>query len=126
MLVPAQPFTDEARRIADEMTMHAIAKSEGWVAFHLSDGRPFDHVCYPARTEAVRATGWDRDRFIYLETQLDAMSPQEAQACLNYARALHSAGFRIPSPDFEYDATMPFQKADRIRQIRHLASGGRS
>src|SRR5271168_4632448 len=116
MLVPsAQPFSDAARRIADEMTIHAIAHAEGWVAFQLSDGRPFDHNCYPSHADAVRATGWNRDNYIYLETQPDAMSPHEAEACLKYARALHSAGFRIPSPEFQYDYGMPYQPADRVR-----------
>jgi hypothetical protein len=116
---------DAARRIADEMTIHAIAKSEGWVAFWLADGRPLDHVCYPSRVEAVRAAKWNRDNVIYLETQPDAMGVHEAMACLKYARALHAAGFRIPAPEFEFDASMPFLVTDRAKQVRHLASGGR-
>lgn len=119
-------YGDDARRIADEMNMHAVAKSEGWAVFRLSDGSPFDHVPYARRTDAVKATGWDRDRFLYLEIQPDGMSGKEADAVLRYARMVHDAGFRIPSPDFEYDPAMPLMPHDRLATIRHLASGGRA
>jgi len=124
-LIADKPYSDAARRIADEMTLHAIAKSEGWVAFRLSDGSPLDHAVYERRIDAVKAAGWDRDRFIYLEVQPDGMPLKEAQAVLDFARTLHDAGFRIPSPEFEFDPTMPLLPADRRRTIRHLASGGR-
>jgi hypothetical protein len=118
-------YSDAARRIMAEMTMHAVARSQGWVAFKLEDGSPLDHVSYESRFDAVKAAKWDRDRFIYLEIQPDGMTLQEAHAVLVYARALHAAGFRIPGPEFEYDASMPMFAADRAKQIRHLASGGR-
>lgn len=118
-------YSDAAKRISAEMQMHAVAKSEGWAVFRLSDGMPFDHVPYSRRVEAVKATGWDRDRFLYLEIQPDGMGLKEAEAVLKYARMIHDAGFRIPAPDFEYDPTMPLLRHDRIRTIKHLASGGR-
>lgn len=118
-------WSDAAKRIADEMTMHAIAHSEGWVCFRLSDGTPLDHIAHDRRIDAVKAAGWDRDRFIYLEVAPDGMTPKEAEACLKYARVLHDAGFRIPSPEFEFDPTMPLLRSDKIKTIRHLASGGR-
>ena len=74
-------YSDEAKRIADEMTLHAVAKSEGWVCFRLSDGSPLDHNVYERRIDAVKAAGWDRDRFIYLEVQPDGMPVKEADAC---------------------------------------------
>jgi hypothetical protein len=121
---------DAAKRISGEMTMHALAlvagaHDGGWVAFWLADGRPLDHTVYPLRTDAVKAAKWDRDHVIYLEVQPDAMSVPAAKACLTYARTLHKMGFRIPSPDFSYDATMPLLKEDRAKQILHLASGGK-
>lgn len=124
---PADPaLLDAARRIADEMTLHALAKAEGWCAFRLADGTPmFRGTCFPTRTEAVRWCRHDRDNVVYLETQPDAMGVHEAIACLKYARALHAAGFRIPAPEFEYDASMPGLRADRYKAVRHLASGGR-
>jgi hypothetical protein len=123
-LTVTQAASDAAKRISDEMTMHALAHAEGWVCFRLSDGTPLDHAVYARRIEAVKAAGWDCDRFIYLEVQPDAMTPRNADAVLAYARALHDAGFRIPSPEFEYDPTMPLMRHDRIASIRHLASGG--
>ena len=117
---------DAARRIADEMTMHAIMHAEGWAAFRLSDGSALDHVAYERRTDAVRAAGWDRDRVMYLEIQPDGMTIQAADACLRFARILHDAGFRIPSPEFEYDPTMPLLAHDRLATIRHLSAGARS
>ena len=123
-MIDVQP-SDAAKRISDEMTMHALAHAEGWVAFRLSDGTPLDHCVYERRVQAVKAANWDRDRFIYLEVQPDAMTPKEAAACLKYARALHDAGFRIPAPEFEYDPTMPLMSWDREKTIAHLASGGK-
>lgn len=121
---------EAAKCISEEMTMHALAlvagaHDGGWVAFWLADGRPLDHTVYPVRTDAVKAAKWDRDHVIYLEVQPDAMTPAAAKACINYARTLHKMGFRIPDPDFNYDATMPLLKADRAKQIIHLASGGK-
>lgn len=124
----AAPVTDDAaRRIADEMTLHALAGKAGyWCAFRLADGQPVDRgTCYERRTDAVKAAKWDRDTTIYLEVQPVGMDPREAQACLNFARSLHDAGFRIPAPDFEYSPSMPLLVADRVKTIRHLASGGR-
>lgn len=121
-----ETYSDAARRIADEMNLHAVAKSEGWAVFHLSDGRPFDHTPYRRRVEAVKATGWDRDRFLYLEIQPDGMPLKEADAVLRFARMLHDSGFRIPSPEFEFDPTMPLLRRDRLATIRHLATGGRA
>jgi hypothetical protein len=126
-LAAAPVEDDAARRIADEMTLHALAGKAGhWCAFRLADGTPMHRgTCYETRREAVRFCKWDRDRVIYLEVQPVAMDPREAQACLNFARQLHDAGFRIPDPDFEYSPTMPLLPADRVKTIRHLASGGR-
>ena len=114
-------YPTEVHRIADEMTMHAVAKSHGWVCFRLQDGAPIGHMAYPTRSEAVRFMRWDLDNVLYLEIQPDGMSLREAEAVLKYARALHDAGFRIPGPEFEYDASMPTFAADRRSQISHLA-----
>ena len=119
-------YTDDARRIADEMNLHAVARSRGWAVFRLSDGSPVNHVAYERREEAVRDMKWDRDNFLYLEIQPDGMpDPAEGQAVLDYARMLHDAGFRLPSPDFDFDPTMPMQAWDRAATIRHLTTGGK-
>lgn len=118
---------DAGKRISDEMTIHALAgKAGSWCAFWLADGRPMHRgVAYDSRTDSVRHARHDRDNVIYLEVQADGMQPDEAVQCLQFARALHNAGFRIPSPEFEFDPTMPLMRVDRLKTIRHLASGGR-
>lgn len=115
-------FSDDARRMADAVTLAAVAGSYGyWLAFHLSDGRPADRVPYETRYDAVRAMRWDRDLFVYVLVPPDGMQPKEADACLNYARALHDAGFRLPDPEFiDVTPTMPALKRDQRLQIKYL------
>lgn len=117
---------DAGKRISDEMTMHALAGSYGWAVFALADGRPLDHTAYETWAHAVKAAKLDRDRYIFLEIQPGGMEPREGQAALTYARALHAAGFRIPSPDWEAGplaSSMPHQPRDRRLMARQLISG---
>lgn len=125
-MTSALGVSDAAKRIADAMTMHALMGQAGcWAAFRMSDGRPVDGAAHPARESAVKAAGWDRDTTVYLEIQADGMPPEAAQACLSFQRALHDAGFRLPSPDFHFDISRPMFAWDRRAMIEHLASGGR-
>lgn len=117
------PFSDAVKRIKAEMDMQAVLGNFGWVAVKLEDGSPADHVAYPRRQDAVKHMRHDRDRYLYLEIQPDGMTEQEAKAVLKYARVVHSLGFRIPDPEFDYDATMPAQKWDRRAMAGQLASG---
>lgn len=126
--------SEDAKRISDEMNMHALAGSAGhWAAFKLADGTPKNHTAYETWGDAVRfAGGWDRDEVIYLQVQPDGMQPKEADAFLRYARFLHDAGHRLPPPDsvaFGYcsqlGSGLPYLKADRFKMARHLISGGR-
>lgn len=106
--------------------MHTVAGSvEKWAAFALADGRPIGHVAYDTRVEAVKACKWDRDNYLYLRVTPDGMQPKEAEAVLKYARFLHDQGWRLPDPEFDYDASMPTYSWDRIRMARHLISGGK-
>lgn len=123
----APAVSDAAKRIADAMTMHTLAGSAGcWAAFRMSDGVPVDNAAHPTRESAVKAAGWDRDTTVYLEVQADGMPPEAAQACLNFQRSLHDAGFRLPDPSFAFDISRPLFSWDRRAMIRHLASGGRA
>lgn len=118
-----QVYSDDAKRISDEMNMHAAAGSAGkWAVFALSDGRPADHTAYGTRRDAVKSQKWDRDYHIYLKIAPDGMQPKEAEAFLRYARLLHDNGFRLPDPDdlVQPDLTMPLMPRDRARQIRLL------
>jgi hypothetical protein len=121
------PVPDCAKRVKDELDMHAVAGARGWVVFALADGTPLDHTAYPSWNDAVRAAKWNRDRYIFVEIQPDGCpSYREAAAVIHYARTLSRAGFRIPSPDWEAGplaASMPHQPADRARMVRQLVSG---
>lgn len=121
-------YTDDARRMTDAMNLHAVCKSRGWAVFALADGRT-DNVAYETRDEAVRAKRWDRDNFLYLEIPAGGVhDPAEMQGCLDYARALHKAGYRLPDPrefnsadrDFPVHQA-PVMRTDWARQIRNLA-----
>lgn len=115
----------EARRIADAMTLHSIAGNAGrWASFRMSDGQEVQrHAAYGSRTEAVRFAGWDRDTTVYLEITPDGMPPGDAQDVLCYARFLHSQGWRLPAPDFDFDGGMPAFSWDRAAMARQLIGG---
>jgi hypothetical protein len=122
-----RPYTDDARRMADVMNLHAIAKSKGWAVFALADGRS-DNVPYEGYGDALRAKKWDRDNYLYLQIPAGGVNdPAEMQACLDYARTLHKLGARMPDPrdfnagdrDFPYHAP-PLMRGDWARQIRNL------
>lgn len=118
--------SDEAKRIAESMTMHTLLGQAGcWAAFRMSDGMPVDNAAHPSRESAVKAAKWDRDTTVYLEVQADGMPPEAAEACLGFQRALHDAGFRLPDPNFAFDISRPMFARDQHKMIRHLATGGR-
>jgi hypothetical protein len=116
--------SDAAKRIQDEMNMHAVAGAYGWAVFRLSDGRPFDHIAYPDRVDAVKATRWERDNCAFLPINPAGMSGVEAEAVLTFARGL-SAAMPLPSAEFDFDPTMPHRPVDRRKKLAHLASGGK-
>lgn len=124
-----RPYTDDARRMADAMNLHAVAGSRGWAIFALADGRSPDNTAYEDLGDAHRAMRWDRDNYLYLQIPADGVSdPAEMQAVLDYARALHKAGYRLPDPrDFNAPDRgfpvhqPPVMRTDWARQIRQLA-----
>jgi hypothetical protein len=122
-------FSDAAKRISDAMTLHYLAGSAGqWCAFRLADGTSPDHnTTYDKWVECVRFQKWNRDQFVYLQVEPPGMTAREAGAYLQYARFLHSQGWRLPPPDeFDYPdvSACPQFKADRLAMARHLISGG--
>lgn len=125
-----RPYSDAAARMADTMNLHSVAKSRGWAVFALADGRS-DNTAYEDYGAALRSTGWDRDRYLYLQIPMGGVNdPAEMQACLDYARTLHDMGARLPDPrdfhagdrDFPYHAP-PVMRVDWARQIRNLTRG---
>jgi hypothetical protein len=123
-----RPYTDDARRMADVMNLHAVCKSKGWAVFALADGKS-DNVAYETREEAVMAKRWDRDNFLYLQIPAGGVQdPAEMQGCLDYARQLHKMGYRLPDPrefrsaDRDFPVHQPpVMRRDWAPQIRNLA-----
>jgi hypothetical protein len=108
--------------MADTMNLHAVAKSRGWAVFALADGRSPDNTAYPDIGDAYRAMKWDRDRYLYLQIPAGGINdPAEMQACLDYARALSKAGYRLPDPRGFPVHQPPLLRTDWARQIRELA-----
>lgn len=123
-------YTDDARRMADVMNLHAVAKSKGWAVFALADGRS-DNTPYETLDDAYLAKRWDRDRFLYLQIPAGGVNdPAEMQACLDYARMLQKMGARLPDPrdvhapdrQFPYHQP-PVMRRDWARQIHNLTRG---
>lgn len=117
--------SDEARRIASAMTLHTAAGSAGrWASFRMSDGREVQrHAAYVSRIEAVRFARFDRDTTVYLEITPDGMGNAQAQDFLCYARFLHSRGWRLPDPEFDFDGGMPAFGWDRAAMAAQLVGG---
>lgn len=121
-----KPYEDAAARMADAMSLHAVARSKGWAVFALADGRS-DNTPYETLDDAYRSTKHDRDRYAYLEISPNHCDPVIMQAFLDYARMLHDAGGRMPDPrdfragdyNFPYHAP-PLMRVDWSRQIRDL------
>jgi hypothetical protein len=117
-----QQYPDYAKRMANEVSLHAFAGSAGkWAVFALQDGSPASHMAYDNRADAVRDMKWDRDRFLYILIPPDGMHPKEAKAVIDYSRQVYDSGFRIPDPEFtEVMPTMPLMKSDWAKQIKYL------
>jgi hypothetical protein len=124
-----RPYTDDARRMADVMNMHAVAKSRGWAIFALADGRSPDNTAYEGLEDAYRAMKYNRDNYLYLQIPAGGVNdPAEMQGCLDYARGLSKMGYRLPDPrDFHAPDRgfpvhePPVMRRDWARQIRELA-----
>jgi len=118
--------------MTDVMNLHAVAKSRGWAVFALADGRS-DNIPYEDLDSAHRSQKWDRDNFLYLQIPPGGIQdPAEMQGCIDYARALHKAGYRLPdprdlhAPDRHFPVhEPPVMRGDWRRQIRELAKGSR-
>lgn len=113
-----RPYHDDARRMADVMNLHAVLGNRGWAVFALADGRS-DNTAYETYGDALLAKRWDRDRFLYLEIPAGGVQdPAEMQGCLDYARILHDAGYRMPDPrEFNApDANFPVHSPPLLRR----------
>lgn len=109
-------YSDAAKRVADEMTMHAILGQYGkWCAFRLSDGSS-DHAAYDSRADAQRHQKSDADRCMYLKIPIGGMPAGDAEQVLDFWRKAYDAGLRGTDPE----VLMPLSERDRQRQITAL------
>ena len=100
----------------------------GYVVFSLETGIPVTADVYPSRGDARRfAEKKTLDHLLILQIQPDGIPWREAEAVLNYERALISGGLR--TPDFMETeensglGSMPRTLGDRIRQMQQLKAG---
>lgn len=106
---------DAAKRMAEEVTMHAIAGKYGkWAAFALADGRS-DHVAYDSREDAVRHQGHNADWFAFILIPPDGMPATHAVEVLSFWRVARDAGLPAAVP-----MSMPLTRRDRVRQVHAL------
>lgn len=120
-------WPDPVRRVKDTMDMHAVAGGHGYVAFNLTDGRPYMGT-YPSRGTARRAAEKStRDHLLIIEIQPDGMTYREANAVLQYERTLISQGVRTPDTlETEENSgllSMPRTRYDRRRMAAQLRLG---
>lgn len=111
---------DAARRMADEITLMAVAGFAGhWAAIRLADGS-CDHTPYPCRSDAQRHQ-LHPEHCTYILVPPDGMTPRSADRVLDFWRQSHSAGFRAVDPRDDIPS-MPLTKPAARRQIQLLTS----
>lgn len=107
---------DAARRMADEVTLHAVAGSAGkWCAIRLADATS-DHTAYDSRSDAMRHQ-LHSEHCTYLLIPPGGMSIDVADRVLDFWRQTHDAGFRAVDPRDDIPS-MPLTAPDARRQIR--------
>lgn len=110
-------YSDDAKRMSDEVTMHAVLGHYGkWAAFRLSDGSSPDHMAYDSRAEAVRHQKQVNDKCLFILIPPDGMPARDAEELLDFWRKAYDAGFRATDPEI----LMPLSPADRRRQIKAI------
>lgn len=123
--IPAQfrVASAAAQRCADRVNLARIAGCTAmWVAIRLADGGGDGNV-YDSREAAIRHQS--RPEFCtFVQVPPDGMQDHEAQALLDYWRAVHDAGVHDGDPALLLPL-MPLTRRDRRRQIRALARGRR-
>lgn len=107
---------DAAKRVSDEITLHAIAGSAGkWAAIKLADGST-DHVAYDSRSDAV-SHQLSPEYCTFVLIPPGGMSVKEADVLLDFWRQVHDAGFRAVDPRNDIPS-MPLRASEAREQIR--------
>lgn len=107
---------DAARRMADEITLHAIAGSAGkWAAVRLQDGGS-DHTAYSARSDAIRHQ-LSPEYCTYILIPPDGMQLRSADRVLHFWRQIYDAGYRAVDPRDDIPS-MPLTAPEARKQIQ--------
>jgi hypothetical protein len=107
---------DAAKRLSDDITLHAVAGSAGmWAAVSLADGST-DRTPYPSRSEAVRHQH-SPEYMTFVLIPPSGMTVREADVVLGFWRQVHDAGFRAVDPRDDIPA-MPLRPEEAREQVR--------
>ena len=113
-------YTDDAKRLAASVNMHAYLGNAGQFAAYKLQDISTDNVAYPSRRAAAQMK-WPNDHYyFYLQIPPDGMQLKEAEAYIRYNRALYEAGLRMPVEIIDSMPTMPNTVQDSRRQISLL------
>lgn len=107
---------DAARRVSDEITLHAIAGGAGkWAAIKLADGST-DHCVYDSRSDAIMHQ-LSPEYWTYVLVPPDGMTAREADVLLLFWRQVYDAGYRAVDPRDDIPS-MPLRPEEAREQIR--------
>lgn len=125
---PLGTYSDAARRVSDEITLHLLADGDGnhlkWLAFKLEDGTS-DGVVYDTPTDAA-AHQTHYKRCAYIQIHRGGLSAQGAEAMLTYTRAVFAAG-NVPPALVAYErARIARQESLIVPAHRRLIIPGRN
>jgi hypothetical protein len=114
---PLGAYSDAARRVSDEVTMHMTADREGtygkWLAFRLSDGTS-DGVVYDDPVAAADAQ-LHYKQCAYIQIHRMGISPKAAAVMLAYYRRVYDAGNVPPT-------LVAYQRAKLLRHNGRYSS----
>ena len=93
-------FSDDAKRMCDEINVHYAADPMNaayrWVAIRLSDGGS-DHVLYDTRADAVSHQS-DSRLCCYVQIPPTGAQERECEPALRFARWAFSNGYKVTDP----------------------------
>lgn len=107
-------YSDAARRIADNYTLHLTADPNGaegkWLAFALEDGR-CDPTLFDSKADAIRSKGIFARRWAYALILPTGMSYQQAESYLKTARMV------ADNPNLRWRQTDPDAPSEHVETI---------
>lgn len=117
---PVDRCCDEARRMADVLTLHAVAGMAGrFTLVKLLDGSAVDQIAtYGSREEAERYKNHPAQIAVLIPP--GGLAAAECEEVLHYHRDLYD---KLGSRPLEVGYIMPLTRRDQRRQLRILARG---